>query len=288
MTNFPYVSIIVPTYNDWNRLQLCLEALSNQTYPSDNFEVLIVNNNPGNFPNYNFSFPNFKLLEEARPGSYAARNTALRYAQGQILAFTDSDCIPDCHWLACGVNHLISGHDRVAGHVQNFIAGEVPTLAEAFELVFAFNQQRNAHNGTSVTANLMCHSYCFHKTGLFNDTLLSGGDFEWGYRATTLGFNISYQKDVIVKHPARNTLSALLQKTQRKAGGSQAIQSVTQRPRSLLRSLIPPISSFKAIITFPSLSPWCKLRVIFLTYFLRQYSTYCYFLLYKGWSKPIR
>lgn len=42
----PFVSVIIPTYHDWDRLKKCIEALKIQTYPSDLFEVIIVNNDP--------------------------------------------------------------------------------------------------------------------------------------------------------------------------------------------------------------------------------------------------
>src|SRR5690606_33493940 len=94
------ISVIIPTYHDWARLILCVEALKNQSFPQEDFEVLIVNNDPldkvpAGFP----IFPNFSIINEEKPGSYAARNSAIKIAKGEILAFTDSDCIPDKDWL---------------------------------------------------------------------------------------------------------------------------------------------------------------------------------------------
>jgi len=36
----PYVSVIIPTYHDWDRLAICIEALENQTYSEEMFEVI--------------------------------------------------------------------------------------------------------------------------------------------------------------------------------------------------------------------------------------------------------
>jgi cellulose synthase/poly-beta-1,6-N-acetylglucosamine synthase-like glycosyltransferase len=39
------VSVIIPTYKDWDRLGLCLDALAQQQFPASEFEVIVVNNN---------------------------------------------------------------------------------------------------------------------------------------------------------------------------------------------------------------------------------------------------
>ena len=39
-----FISIIIPTYKDWARLSLCLQALADQTYDSSLFEIIVVNN----------------------------------------------------------------------------------------------------------------------------------------------------------------------------------------------------------------------------------------------------
>jgi glycosyltransferase involved in cell wall biosynthesis len=96
-------SIIIPTYEDWPRLQMCLDALAAQTMPADQFEVLVANNNrtpevPGDLrlP------PNTTVIWAEKPGSYAARNVAMGKGAGKIFFFTDSDCIPDREWVRLG------------------------------------------------------------------------------------------------------------------------------------------------------------------------------------------
>ena len=284
----PFVSAIIPTYHDWDRLKLCLNALAQQSYPIDRFEVLVVNNDPDDRPSYVVASGNVRLLEEAKPGSYAARNAAIRVAKGEVFAFTDSDCIPDQDWLRNGVQGLANGNDRIAGRIQIFCANDKPTVAEAYELVFAFNQKTNAENGASVTANLICYQYCFEKTGLFNCSLLSGGDTEWGYRANDQGFSISYQENAMVRHPARSSFADLLKKRRRIAGGAQAIESVKQEQRSLIRGLMPPVRAFKSIMISQQISFWHKLALLPVSYYLKLFSTFSYQGTVNGWLKPTR
>ena len=97
------ISIVVPFYNAEETLSFCLEALLFQSYlPS---EILLVDNNSMDgssstakrFANDNSSLITY-LLESQQGPSYA-RNSGARLASGDIIAFTDADCVPDRDWL---------------------------------------------------------------------------------------------------------------------------------------------------------------------------------------------
>jgi GT2 family glycosyltransferase len=221
-----FVSIIVPTYNDWGRLALCLNALKDQSFPQDQFEVIVANNDPEDpAPTDLKRPPNCQIIAEGKPGSYAARNAALKITKGGIIGFTDSDCIPDKDWIKNAVDYLEINRScsRVAGKVSIFFKSEKPTKAELYDKLYAFNQKEYVDNsGTGVTANLFTYKYIFDKIGNFKENLMSGGDFSWGVTAHENGFNIHYVENVIVYHPGRQTLQELITK-ERRVGGAQAI-----------------------------------------------------------------
>ena len=57
------VSVIIPTYNDWGPLRICLDALSVQTLPQDRFEIIIANNEDRFPPPPDFAMPqNAKMI----------------------------------------------------------------------------------------------------------------------------------------------------------------------------------------------------------------------------------
>lgn len=216
-----HVSVIVPTYNAWARLRLCVDALAVQTYPHELFDVIIVNNNPDEGVPKDFCLPkNFKIINEKKPGSYAARNAALRIAKGEIIGFTDSDCIPDRAWIENAVTHFNNNRhcSRIAGHISIFFKGSKPTIVEQYNYIFSFPQESHASVGTGVTGNLFAYKNVFDAVGAFDETLLSLGDLQWGKRANKAGFQIHYVPGVIVKHPAR-TLKELITKEKRVGGG---------------------------------------------------------------------
>lgn len=223
--NSYFVSIIIPTYNDWARLSKCLKALSEQSYSPEKFEIIVANNNPDDPMPANYDVPaNCVVITEAKPGSYAARNSALKLAKGAIIGFTDSDCIPDNNWISNAVNYLIAhpGCTRIAGNVSIFFETEKPTRAQLYDKLYAFNQKGYvSKSGTSVTANLFTYKKVFDTVGYFDESLMSGGDFLWGTMAHKNGHKIEYVEEVVVKHPARDSLRELAKKEKR-IGSSQA------------------------------------------------------------------
>ncbi len=213
------ISVIIPVYKDWDRLNKCIEALSNQTLQASEFEVLIVNNEKNFTPNLQQLPINIFVITEDKPGSYAARNAGIKEAKGLYYAFTDSDCIPEKDWLEKSLKYLETGHKRLGGRVKLFYKSEKLSLAEIYEKGFAFNQKQYVRDGTSVTANMIASKAAFDIVGLFNDSLMSGGDMEWGWRAQASGFDIFYASDVIVNHPARDSMDEILSKAKRVATG---------------------------------------------------------------------
>src|SRR6056297_2548076 len=97
--NTPIVSIIIPVYNDRDRLTNCLQKLYEQDYPKSFYEVIVVDNGSTLSIREMVLKYRFKIVYEKKPGSYAARNKGIKSACGEILGFTDSDCIPSKDWI---------------------------------------------------------------------------------------------------------------------------------------------------------------------------------------------
>lgn len=209
------ISVIIPTYKDWTRLKLCLEALTKQTYPANQFEVIVVNNDPEETCPYELPAPNMKKIIEIKPGSYAARNAGISIAKGDILAFTDSDCIPDEGWLEQGITWLIySTYDRVAGAVKIFPSDNNPKYINKYESIFAIRQDIYSKDKKAVTANLFVKRDLFNSIGLFDDSVFSGSDMKWNEKATLAGFSLIYVPESFVLHPARSK-GQIIAKTKR-------------------------------------------------------------------------
>jgi GT2 family glycosyltransferase len=221
------VSIIIPTYKDWVRLALCLESLAAQTYDTDLYQIIVVNNYTVDTLPAGYLVPeNSRLITEQKAGPYAARNAGIKIAEGSILGFTDSDCIPDKNWIknAVAAFERDPACDRIAGKIRLYYKSDKLTNAELYSRAYAFNQDLYIEqDGTGVTANMFSRRHVFDKVGLFREDLLSGGDHEWALRAGAANFNIKYSDRVIVNHPARHHLKELVKKGGRVGGGQAGI-----------------------------------------------------------------
>lgn len=235
------VSIIIPTYHDWDRLSLCIKALEKQSFPLPDFEIIVVNNDPEDVPPLSFHIPkNCILISEGKPGSYAARNTGLEHSKGDIIGFTDSDCIPDKDWIKAGVDFLRehSNIKRVTGPIEIFSKLDKPTLVEYHDFVYAFPQDPESKSGTCVTANLFTYKDVFKKVGLFNSNTMSGGDIEWGRRANACGQILAFSEQVKINHPARANYSEIFRKAKRVGKGQVIFSNRDVNFRKVLYSFI--------------------------------------------------
>lgn len=278
--SLPFVSVIIPTYHDWVRLQLCLNALEAQTYPQEYFEILVVNNDPEDLAPESLVLPkNCTLLEEAKPGSYAARNKALSIAKGEIYAFTDSDCQPKEDWLDVSVVFLRENpeYDRVGGNIKLFSKNKRPNWYEIYEFIFAFPQKAFVlESGMAATGNMISRKKVFNETGYFDDRLMSGGDGEWGKRADKKGFKIKYLNDCIVYHPTRRSSQEILIKNRRLVGGHLALAK--QRGsiaviKLLIKGFMPPINAAKRAISQSEAKFTHKFIAILMSYYLKLFAT---------------
>jgi|CXWL01.1.fsa_nt_gi glycosyltransferase involved in cell wall biosynthesis len=123
----PVFSIIIPTYNRPGQLADCLAALAQLDYPPDRFEVLVVDDggavSPASVVDRFQKHLAIKLIRQANAGPGSARNTGAKNAKGQILAFTDDDCLPQPGWLRTLAMRFLSAPDSVivGGHVVNLL-----------------------------------------------------------------------------------------------------------------------------------------------------------------------
>ena len=224
----PVVSVIVPVYRNAAGLQLCLRALGNQTYPRERHEVIVVDNGAElTAGQVGAWLPGSRLLHEPAPGSYAARNAGLPVALGEVLAFTDSDCIPHRDWLLAGAGALPkTGLAAVGGRVEIFFRSkERPRAVDLLTRLVSYNQAGYIQqHGFAITANLFARRSTFEVIGPFDSTLLSAGDSEWSRRLTAAGGRLVYAADATVAHPTPPTVRAFLNRVRRQVGGQEALK----------------------------------------------------------------
>jgi glycosyltransferase involved in cell wall biosynthesis len=263
----PFVSVIVPVYNGEESLLKLIAALKSQTYPQDYFEVLVVDNHREphlkNLPDW------VHVYHEPRPGSYSARNKGIQHARGEILAFTDADCIPCLDWLKIGVQAL-KKHPHiglVAGGIRMILSNpNNPPILEIYDTLISLTQKSFLEQKKfAATANSFTYRVLFEELGFFDSSRFSGADADWGYRVYKSGRGQIYCEEAYVEHPTRKTLKELLTRSLRVTAGSDKLQAeidaglrgfkkwkhhFLDRPKNLWKQLmewLPPLSTYKIL-----------------------------------------
>ena len=212
-TDGPAISIIIPHLNQPELLRACLLCLRDQSLDMGRAEIIVVDNGSRELPyEVTQAFPGVVLAREAEAGPGPARNLGVALSRAPILAFTDSDCLPDPGWAAAILARFAAAPDLaiIGGDLRVVIAApEAPTVAEAFELLYGFRQRQNiTQTGFAATANMATRRMVFDVVGPFGGLQLSE-DRDWGQRAARMGYRTEFAPEARVDHPARHTMAAL-------------------------------------------------------------------------------
>lgn len=210
----PDASVVVPHFRDFTRLDRCLAALVDQSYAGPYEIVVADNNSPEGIDHVGAVVAGrARVVVQGEPGAGPARNAGAAAARGRVLAFTDSDCLPHRDWLRDGLAAVAPGI-IVGGKVEVLSQGPAKSPTEAFEAVFAFdNESYVAAKGFSVTANLFVTAADFARVGPFPVGVSE--DIEWCWRARDAGISLAYAAGAVVGHPARRDMTELKTKWRR-------------------------------------------------------------------------
>ncbi|WP_013320477.1 glycosyltransferase [Gloeothece verrucosa] len=217
--NNPALSVIIPIYNGEADLPDLIECLRSQTYPKEQVEYLLVDNNSSDQTGEilqttavelaNQGIKLTPLTEKDIQSSYAARNRAIRFSHHSILVFTDADCRPQSDWLEQLVKPFSNPNiGIVAGEL---VALEGNSLLEQYAdlggTLSAKYLLEHPFCPYGQTANLAIKKQAFEKVGLFRPYLTTGGDADicWRIQQQT-DWKIDFAPLAIVRHRHRATL----------------------------------------------------------------------------------
>jgi glycosyltransferase involved in cell wall biosynthesis len=126
----PFISVIIPALNDLEHLPEGLAAMAKQSYPTNRFELIVVDNGSAEPPRElveSFSF--YQFANERQAGSYAARNCGLELMRGELMAFTEADCKPNANSQLALRTRKPSWRRFIA---ESLVPGIIPSLVAAF------------------------------------------------------------------------------------------------------------------------------------------------------------
>ncbi len=210
LPSYPKVSVLVCSYNGGKTLEACLESLRHLNYP--NYEVVLVDDgSTDNTPEIAARFPEVKTIRQPNMGLSHARNVAAAESTGDVLAYTDSDCMADPDWLYFLVGTLLSGDyagvggPNISPPAANWIQACVAAAPGGPSHVLLSDVVAEHIPG----CNMAFHRWAFEKVGGFDtEYRKAGDDVDFCWRLQQEGQVIAFSPAAIVWHYRRFTLKA--------------------------------------------------------------------------------
>jgi len=106
-----FVSVVIPAYNEEKYLPACLQALREQAYPTDRYEVIVVDNASTDATKEIACRFGARVIHEPVKGIARARQAGFETARGEIIASTDADTVVPPFWLARIAAHFARDPD---------------------------------------------------------------------------------------------------------------------------------------------------------------------------------
>lgn len=221
----PKVSVVVASYNGDRTLKACLESLGKLNYPD--YEVILVDD--GSTDTTSQLAAQFPVVRYFRHptnlGLSVARNTGIAAAEGEIVAFTDSDCRADEDWLYYLVGDLLNGEFAGVGG-PNLLPPEDSAVASAVMVspggpAHVMLDDREAEHIPG--CNMAFYKWALVEVGGFDPIFRKAGDdVDICWRLQQAGMKIGFSPAAFVWHYRRSTVAAYL-KQQRGYGEAEAL-----------------------------------------------------------------
>ncbi len=224
LERYPRVSVVVCSYNAERTMEACLASLEKLNYPD--YEVIVVNDGSTDRTlEIAERFSYCRIISQPNKGLSAARNVGAAASTGEIVAYTDSDCVADPDWLAYLVAKMETARLMACGG-PNFPPPEDSLVPAAV-----------AVSPGGPTHVLLSDDVAEHIAGcnmaFRRDALLRLGGFDPIYRAAgddvdicwrfqDAGYTIGFSPAAVVWHFRRNTVSAYIGQ-QRGYGKAEAL-----------------------------------------------------------------
>ena len=228
------ISILIPTKNNGDVLEQCLESIERLDYPKDDVEVLIVDGHSTDNTVEIARKHGCNIMYENVGTRGGACNIGVKLAEGDFIVFTDADCVVPKDWLNSLVKHFNEEKVACIGGPNITPEGDAE-FAKCVGTVLSFLSKPGSRYGLNIDrvtetfhnsgCNVAYRKSAIEEAGWFNEKLITCEDEELDYRISEKGYKILYTPYAKVYHYRRPTWKRFYKQAYRYAvGRMQAIR----------------------------------------------------------------
>lgn len=210
------ISIVIPVFNSENTINECLDSLLEIEYPKDKYEIIAVDNSSADsslniLKKYD---DKINILIEEKKGPSAARNKGIRESKGEIIVFTDSDCVVDKDWL----KNIIIPFSEPDNELTGIVAGKIKTLnnnssiALSGDLIHDHKKAINYDVPYAISMNWASRKNILTEVGLFDENFIRSQDSELALRIYKNGYKLVYADNAVIYHRNPDNFKSLYHK----------------------------------------------------------------------------
>jgi GT2 family glycosyltransferase len=218
----PALSVVVPTFNRWRRLQSVLAALADQTLPRRELEIIVVSDGSTDGTDEHLGAGRapvaLTLLSQPNRGPAAARNAGVRAATGDLVLFIDDDVVarPECAEKHLRRQEATTSATVVIGPLltpadwamEPWVAWEQETLYQQYGAMARHEWEPTARQFYTGNASLPRGEIL--ASGGFDESFRRAEDVELAYRLSQRGLSFAFERQARALHYAHRSYESWL------------------------------------------------------------------------------
>ena len=224
MKNQPFVSIILPNYNEGDFIEPTLKSIFNNSYPLSKFEILIIDGMSTDHSidiirDYAKKYSNIKIFENHKRLLAPALNIGLKNAEGEIIVRLDAHSIMNKNYIENCVKLLQSGNADVVGGIlinmpydKSIVSRTISCALTSFFGVGNATHRTGIKSETQYVDSVPFGSFyksLIDKIGYYNEKCPRSEDIEFYNRVLSSGRKIMISSKIIVNYMCNNTMSMI-------------------------------------------------------------------------------